>query len=204
MAKVTRELVEMRPVQVARRVQYEEPLYEDVASLQALVSDLTERLEVLETLLLSIPSERLLGRYSATLGAVQYIRIGTGLDLVGDQLVNTGGGGSSAVSSFILICVDDATEHEITCVLRDGYYDLSPNQAASAGPGAETGKTFTADDATNHVLRLRLFDGYYQLEFVQSAGGSSPITSLLMTADDATTREVVCVLREGYYTWLIN
>lgn len=187
----------MRPTQLSRRFLYEEPLVENVDSLQQEIADLQDRLEVLETLLLNIPSERLLGRYSGTMGAVQYVRIGTGLDLIGDQLVNTGG--TALIDSFTLICVDDSTEHEVSVVLLDGYYELVPNQATSSGGGAVNGITFTADDTTNHVLRLLLRDGYYLIEFNQVAGGSSPVTSLLMQADDLSTREVTCILRDGYY-----
>lgn len=172
----------------------------DEVALQAL----TTRVATLEAILLNVPPDRLLGRYATTTGPAQFIRIGTGLDLVDDILTNTGGGGGGGggITSFTLICFDDLTEHEITCVLDQGEYTLLVNQAPS-GSGTVTGKTFTcSSDATDHVLRLRLDQGFYTLEVVQSPGGSGAVASIVMTcAADSTDHSLTIVLDQGYYTW---
>lgn len=64
------------------------------------LSALDTRVEGLETILLNVPADRLLGRYSPTTGPAQLIRIGTGLDLQDDVLVNTGGGGGGSSSAW--------------------------------------------------------------------------------------------------------
>lgn len=149
-----------------------------------------------------LTADRLLGRYTASTGVAQLIRIGAGLDLVGDTLVNTGGGG--AITSFTLICVDDVTEHEVTIVLDQGEYTLDVNQAPG-GASAIAGYTFTADDATDHVLRLRLDQGRYTIEIVQAPGGSGAIASLAMTCvTDSSARTLAVVLDQGWYTYEIT
>jgi hypothetical protein len=104
-----------------------------------------------------------------------------------------------------LICVDDATEHEVTCVLTEsGHYVLRPNQSAG-GSGAVASKTLVCQtDFTDHVLRLRFIDGYYNVEIVQSPGGSGAVNSILMTASDLTEQTLICILEEGYYTWTFS
>lgn len=179
-----------------------------LASDFAVVESQELRIVILENLLLNIPANRLLGRYAATAGASQYIQIGLGLDLQGDTLVNTGGGGGDPVviSSFTLICVDDTTEHEITCVLTEsGHYVLRPNQAPG-GSGAVASKTLTCEppDSTDHELELRLVDGYYNVEVVQPPGGTGAVDSITMTASDLTTQILRLVLQDGYYTWTFS
>ena len=71
-----------------------------VSALEAADGTILSRLAALEALILNVPTDRLLGRYSAGVGPVQFVQIGTGLDLVGDTLVNTGGGGSSTTGEF--------------------------------------------------------------------------------------------------------
>jgi len=180
-------------------------LQKRIASDAVTINSLETRILVLEGLLLNVPANRLLGRYSSTPGVAQNIRIGTGLALQSDRLVNTGGGSSSAVASFTLICVDDLTEHEITCVLTEsGYYNLKPNQAPG-GSGAVTGKTLSCQtDGTDHILQLRLIDGYYTVEMEQTAGGSGAVNSILMTADDLTEQSLICILEDAYYTWTFS
>lgn len=176
------------------------------ASDAVTLASLEQRLAILENLLLNVPSNRLLGRYSVSAGTPQYIQIGLGLDLQGDTLVNTGGGGSGAISSFTLICVEDLSEHEVTCVLTEsGHYVLRPNQAPG-GSSAVSGKTLTCEppDSTDHVLRLRLQDGWYTIEMVQSPGGTGAVDSISMIANDLTTQILRCVLEDGYYTWTFS
>jgi hypothetical protein len=174
---------------------------------EATAAGLSTRVQTLEGILLNVPADRLLGRHATTAGPAQYVRIGTGLDLQADVLVNTGGGGggSVAIASFTLICIEDASEHEITCVLVDGYYTLRVNQSPG-GSAAVSGKTLTCvDDASDHVLRLRLVDGYYTLEMVQSPGGSGAVDGILMTcATDATEQTLTCILADGFYTWTFS
>lgn len=67
---------------------------------EARSTSLTTRVETLEALLLNVPAERLLGRHDGTPGVAQFVRIGTGLDLVGDTLVNTGGGGGGGSGAW--------------------------------------------------------------------------------------------------------
>lgn len=172
----------------------------------ATIASLESRILVLEGLLLNVPSNRLLGRYATTAGIAQNIRLGAGLEIQGDRLVNTGGGsGAGAITSFTLICVDDATEHEVTCVLTEsGHYVLRPNQSAG-GSGAVASKTLVCQtDFTDHLLRLRFIDGYYNVEIVQSPGGSGAVNSILMTASDLTEQTLICILEEGYYTWTFS
>ena len=171
----------------------------------ATIASLESRILVLEGLLLNVPSNRLLGRYATTAGIAQNVRIGTGLAIQADVLVNTGGGsGTGAITSFTLICVDDATEHEVTCVLTEsGHYTLRPNQAPS-GSGAVSGKTLTHPDSTDHEITCVLRDGYYNLLMNQSPGGTGAVSSILMTASDLTEQTLTCVLEDGYYTWTFS
>lgn len=69
-----------------------------IVALEAENTALSGRIAVLEEILLTVTTDRLLGRWSPGDGPAQEIKIGTGLDLVGDTLVNTGGGVS--VSAF--------------------------------------------------------------------------------------------------------
>lgn len=86
-----------RVTELWRRVPIAETtLASNVSALQALAN----RVAALEAILLNVPPDRLLGRYSATTGPAQFIRIGTGLDLSGDTLVNTGGGGGGSTSAW--------------------------------------------------------------------------------------------------------
>ena len=71
-----------------------------VGALETADGTILSRLSALEALIVSVPTDRLLGRYSAGVGPVEFVRIGTGLDLVGDTLTNTGGGGSSTTGEF--------------------------------------------------------------------------------------------------------
>lgn len=66
--------------------------------LEETVYTLINRVIVLEGLLLNLAPEHILGRHSSTAGPAQIIKIGPGLLLAGDTLVNTGGGG--AVTAF--------------------------------------------------------------------------------------------------------
>ena len=61
-------------------------------------SVLAGRVVALENILLHVTADRLLGRYATTDGPAQMIKIGPGLDLMGDTLVGTGGGAS--ISGF--------------------------------------------------------------------------------------------------------
>lgn len=178
-------------------------LRQRLEAAEAAVVSLSTRITTLEALLLNVPGERLLGRWSPTTGPAQFIRIGTGLDLVDDVLVNTGGGGSSAIASFTLICLEDATEHLVRIVLDGDDYILRPDQSPG-GSDAVAGKTLTCGtDGTSHVLRLRLDQGYYTLELVQAPGGTGAVTSITMIASDSTERTVTCVLDQGYYQWRV-
>ena len=69
-----------------------------IVALEAANAALSGRIAVLEDILLTVTTDRLIGRWSPGEGPAQEIKIGTGLDLVGDTLVNTGGGVS--VSAF--------------------------------------------------------------------------------------------------------
>ena len=69
-----------------------------IVALEAANAALSGRIAVLEDILLTVTTDRLLGRWSPGEGPAQEIKIGTGLDLVGDTIVNTGGGVS--VSAF--------------------------------------------------------------------------------------------------------
>lgn len=180
-------------------------LRQRMTAAEARDTSLTTRVEALESILLNVPSERLLGRHAATAGPVQFIRIGTGLDLVDDELRNTGGGSGGAISSFTLICIDDATEHEVQCVFAEGQYNLEVIQSPG-GSAAVSGKTLTCvDDATDHVMRLRLDEGFYALEIVQSAGGSGAVSAIAMLCvTDATEQSLTCVLADGYYSWTFS
>jgi len=63
-----------------------------VAVLVGANSVLAGRIVILENILLHVTTERLLGRWDPTDGPAQEIRIGPGLDLIGDTLVSTGSG----------------------------------------------------------------------------------------------------------------
>lgn len=71
-----------------------------MTTAETLVAASDVRAAALEAILLNVPADRLLGRHSTTTGPAQFIRIGTGLDLQDDVLVNTGGGGGGGSSAW--------------------------------------------------------------------------------------------------------
>lgn len=67
------------------------------------------------------------------------------------------------VTSFLMHCPDDSTNHRIALIIDGGgRYNLVPDQTAEDGD-AMTSFTMRAEDDTDHLVVLRIIRGAYTL-----------------------------------------